>query len=399
MTDALHLGLSVIAALVLLPAAATAAHLTLLTGASVFYRPSHPGQPSRRLRFCIVVGAHNAQEALVTTLEALNAARRADDRVIVVADGCTDDTAAIAERLGALVLRRPSTRFASRAAARQSGVDFALAHEWDALLMLDADSRIAPGFFEACEQAFASGAAAINPHTVVDAAGGWSHQMAVMSMAIHGVMAPRGRDRLGLSVRMGAPAMAVLREVAEGHRFWSPASDDLCYSIDLMLDGVLARHVDSARVTSRGVQSWVGLRGQRLRFEIGRIRASREYLRALLRARTPASLETACTLLTPPVALAGAFATLALGLAAVARAQTMGLAALGIAGLLALDVGVALLQTRARLRTWIAVAGAVWYLPWRVWVELRARAGADRRESGTPLLEPSPQMSPHAGQP
>lgn len=399
MTGALRLTLWVIALIALLPAAATAAHLTVLALASTWPRPPQDRLPARRLRFCIVVVAHNAEGILGSTLSALNEARRAGDLVVVVADGCIDQTATIAERSGALVLRRSSTRFASTAAARQSGVDFAFGHDWDALLVLDADSRIAPGFFEACELAFANGAAALNPHTVVEAAGGWSHQVAAMSMAIHGVMAPRGRGRLGLSVRMGAPAMAVLREIAERHRFWSPASDDLCYSIDLMLDGVLARHVDQARVVSRGVQSWGGLRGQRLRFEIGRIRASREYLRLLLRIRRLACFETACTLVTPPVAVAGALAALAWGLAAIAGNWALGLAALTVAGLIALDLAVALRQARAGLRTWLAVVGAVWYVPWKVWVEVRALADADRRDTAGPAMDSAPQVSTNAGHP
>ena len=48
-----------------------------------------------------------------------------------------------------------------RAAARQDGVAYALTLPWDAMVMIDADSIIEPGFFAACEEALASGAPAL----------------------------------------------------------------------------------------------------------------------------------------------------------------------------------------------------------------------------------------------
>ena len=38
-----------------------------------------------------------------------------------------------------------------RAAARQAGLEYSRALDWDAVVMLDADSVIARGFFDHCE--------------------------------------------------------------------------------------------------------------------------------------------------------------------------------------------------------------------------------------------------------
>ena len=59
------------------------------------------------------------------------------------------------------VLERGPEEEPGRAAARQAGLEHARALEWDAVVMLDADSVIAPGFFDACEQALAPGADAV----------------------------------------------------------------------------------------------------------------------------------------------------------------------------------------------------------------------------------------------
>src|SRR4029079_8001443 len=87
--------------------------------------------------------------------------KRKRDVVLVVADRCADATAAIARRFGALVLERGADEEPGRAAARQAGLEHASALDWDAVVMLDADSVIEPGFFDACERALAAGADAV----------------------------------------------------------------------------------------------------------------------------------------------------------------------------------------------------------------------------------------------
>ena len=77
----------------------------LLALASLFYRDSSfkdraagalPGSRARPQRGAVISGC----------LEAVSADRRPDDKVLVVADRCTDETAAIARRAGASVLER-----------------------------------------------------------------------------------------------------------------------------------------------------------------------------------------------------------------------------------------------------------------------------------------------------
>src|SRR3954452_16366481 len=128
----------VLAVVLGLPGLAAAAHLGVLAAASVWYR--EPGvQAAGRLRFLVLIPAHN--EALVITrcLESICADMRAGDQALVVADRCTDETAAIARQFGALVLERTAGEEPGRAAARQAGLEYARALAWEAVVMLDAD--------------------------------------------------------------------------------------------------------------------------------------------------------------------------------------------------------------------------------------------------------------------
>ena len=170
--------------------------------------------------------------------------------------------------------------------------------------------------------------------------------------------------------------MAIRREVALTHRFSAPASEDLFFTMDLILDGLRCRHVDAARLRSRG-RSWGSPSGQNaLR---GRPDGRGAYLRApasaqcarraggqphsrrpgpwqLRRSRSPhfsSSLRHCWR-------IAGAWpatAVFAGGLVA-----------------LALTIVTGLVQARAHLRTWVALLAAPWYVVFKAIVQLRALA-------------------------
>jgi cellulose synthase/poly-beta-1,6-N-acetylglucosamine synthase-like glycosyltransferase len=377
----------VLAIVVGVPGLAAAAHLGLLGAASLFYRERRARGDSE-IRFLVLIPAHNEEPVIDRCLEAIVADKRARDTVLVVADRCTDATAAIARRFGARVLERGSDEEPGRAAARQAGLEHARAFDWDAVVMLDADSVIAPGFFDACEQALAAGADAVQARSESKRGRTLATEASLAAFALQGITIPRGRDRLGLSVRLRGTGMAIRRPLALAHRFRAPASEDLVFTLDLMLDGIRCRHVDVARLRSEGESRWSTFGGQKVRYEAGRMAAARTYVPRLLKRaierRDAAALEAAWFLATPPFALAVLSLLAAVGLAAIAQAWVV--AAVFGAGLLtlALVIVCGLIQARAGLRTWIALLAAPWYLGWKVVVQLRALARVLRRDEYYP---------------
>ena len=294
------------AAVVSLPGLAVAIHLGTLTLASLFYRErSQEARPE--LRFLVLIPAHNEEQVIGRCLEAVEADRRPRDFVTVVADRCTDSTARIARSFGASVLERSAGEKPGRAQARQAGLEHARPLDWDAVLMLDADSIIEPGFLDACEAALASGAPAVQARSESSIGPRLTSQLSLVAFALQGITIPRGRDRLGLSVRLRGTGMAIRRDVALGHRFVAPASEDLYFTLDLLLDGIRCRHVEAARLRSDAAGSWNSFGGQKVRYEAGRMAAARAYaprlLRRAARQRDAACLEAAWFLLTPPFAL------------------------------------------------------------------------------------------------
>jgi cellulose synthase/poly-beta-1,6-N-acetylglucosamine synthase-like glycosyltransferase len=368
-----------VAVVALVPGAATAMHLAVLAAASVWYRAPTPPPSIPPVRFLVLVPAHDEELVIGATLRCLTADLRPTDGVLVVADRCTDATAAIARACGALVLERGPDAPPGRAAARQAGLEHALGLAWDAIVMIDADSIIQPGFFAACEAALASGAPALQARSEIVPGPRLVDQAAVAAFALQGVTMPRGRDRLGLLVRLRGTGMVLRRDVAARCRFRAPASEDLWCSLDLCLEGVRPRHVETARVHSLNVSSWHDAATQRVRYEAGRLSAARAFVGPLLRHRGAAAFEAAWFLCTPPYAVAALLLVVAAGVAAAAGAAALAAAALALLAVLGVGLAVALVQAGVGARTWCALAIAPWYLPWKAVVQLRALVSVRRR--------------------
>ncbi len=380
--------LTVAAVAVALPGLAVALHLGILALASLFYTERGAHAPERELRLLVLIPAHNEERVIRRCLEAIAADRRPRDLVMVVADRCTDATAEIARSLEAEVLERSDGEAPGRAQARQAGLEHARARDWDAVVMLDADSIIESGFFNACEAALAAGAPAVQARSESSKGRRLATELSLVAFSLQGITIPRGRDRLGLSVRLRGTGMAIRRDLALRHRFTAPASEDLYFTLDLLLAGIRCRHVESARLRSDAAGNWRTFGGQKVRYEAGRMAAAPTYaprlaLRAI-RRRDLACLEAAWFLLTPPFALGALSLALAAGLATLAQAWAV--AAVAAAGLLVLALAVAtgLVQARAGLRTWLALLAAPWYIGWKTAVQLRALVSVARRRTYYP---------------
>lgn len=369
-------GLAVVSGLA---GAITALHLGMLALASLFYRVPGRARDIPPVTFVVLVPAHDEELVIGRTLDALFADARPQDKVLVVADRCADATADIARGKGAEVLERHPGEEPGRAPARQDGVRHAMTMEWDAMVMIDADSIIEPGFFNACEAALATGAEALQARSEAAIGHKILDHTAVASFALQGVTMPRGRDRLGLLVRLRGTGMVLSRRVVSGFRFRAPASEDLWYSLDLCLAGIRPRHVESARLRSLNVGSWKAAGNQRVRYEAGRMSAAREFVRPLLRRHDKAALEAAWFLLSPPYAVAAFALAVATGLGLLAGATTVALVFGALLVVLALVLFVGLLQARASWMTWLGLAVAPWYLPWKAAIQVRALLSVQRK--------------------
>jgi hypothetical protein len=182
--------------------------------------------------------------------------------------------------------------------------------------------------------------------------------------------------------------MALRRDVALSHRFGAPASEDLVFTLDLLLDGIRCAHVESARLHSDGAPDWTVFGEQKVRYEAGRMSAARAYagplLARALRHRDAACLEAAWFLATLPFAMAVLSAAGGATLAALAGSWPVAAVMSAALLTLVLTLVIGLVQAGAGLRTWLALLAAPWYVAWKAAVQLRALASVLRRRDYYP---------------
>jgi len=304
---------STVLTLTALPVLAAALYLAALTllGRRPLRAPTAPeGRPTR---FVIVVPAHNEAAGLSTTLDTLDAIAwpRAARRVLVIADNCTDATAAIARAHGVDVLERHDLLrrgkgYALAAAFARLGAEPAGA--WDAAVVIDADTDVTPDLLHAAHARLAGGAEALQ--AVYLSRPGTAPLQVVTDVALYAshVLRGRARERLGLSVGLRGNGMILTRAVlARVPHVAFSAVEDLEYGIHLARAGVrvglLPETVvrgdmpSDAAVAATQRTRWIGGRGAVVRAELPSL------LRDGLRQRSALLMDLAIDLAIPPLSL------------------------------------------------------------------------------------------------
>lgn len=106
-------------------------------------------QPGHRVRVTVVIPAHNEETTLPTTLAALSQQTRRPDRVIVVADNCTDRTVAIAKDMGYESFETVDNAHKKGGALNQVlATILPVATSQDVVLVMDADTSLGSRFIE-----------------------------------------------------------------------------------------------------------------------------------------------------------------------------------------------------------------------------------------------------------
>ncbi len=104
---------------------------------------------ARRLRLTVLVPAHDEALTIEATLASLRGQKRPPDRVVVVADNCTDETPAIAREHGAEVFTTVGNTEKKAGALNQALSQMLDDIETrDVVMVMDADSAIVPEFLE-----------------------------------------------------------------------------------------------------------------------------------------------------------------------------------------------------------------------------------------------------------
>ena len=95
--------------------------------------------------FTVIVPAHNEAQVITATLLALRSQLRTTDKLLVVADNCSDKTAAVARAMGAEVTERNSLDQRGKGYALAHGIEYARGWNNPITIIVDADCHVEPG--------------------------------------------------------------------------------------------------------------------------------------------------------------------------------------------------------------------------------------------------------------
>jgi cellulose synthase/poly-beta-1,6-N-acetylglucosamine synthase-like glycosyltransferase len=230
--------------------------------------------PGLRQSVAVLVPAHNESSGLLPTLACIQSQLLPGDRLLVVADNCSDDTAVVAKAAGAEVVERNDPTKRGKGFALDRGVRHLISNPPEFVIIVDADCKLANGAVDSltstCAMTGRPAQALYLMNAPIDSQ--INHQVAEFSWRVKNWLRPLGLRALKLPCQLMGTGMAfpwdVIRSADLGN---SQIVEDLKLGLDLTLAGHPPIFCPSARVTSEFASSAKGAETQRKRWEKGHL--------------------------------------------------------------------------------------------------------------------------------
>ena len=247
--------------------------LILLTLGGVLPPRRRPESDSEAPRIAVVVPAHNEEAGIEACLASLRRCEGAFE-IVVIADNCSDATAKRAAAAGVRVLQRNDPERRGKGYALDYAFRTLLPEGFDALLVIDADTRVEPNLIKQSALCFQAGADAVQcRYRVGNPDASLRTRLMNVALLAFNVLRPRGRERWGLSVGLLGNGFGLSRGTLEALPCDAASiAEDLEYHLRLVRDGRRVRFIDAATVYSDMPSGGRVAGTQRTRWEGGRFR-------------------------------------------------------------------------------------------------------------------------------
>jgi 1,2-diacylglycerol 3-beta-glucosyltransferase len=350
-------------------------YLVMLTVAAYAFKKKVDSR-AEPLKLAVVVPAHNEALQIAATVAAIRRSGYPESHyaVLVVADNCEDETAALARAAGAAVFERSDPFHRGKGQA----LDWFLRNQeeayslYDGVVIIDADTLVDSNFMKEVSDSLS--------HPKVDAVQGyygvsnatesWRTALMAAALVVFHHVRPAGRNRLGGSAGLKGNGMAFRTGILR--RYGWPAHsvvEDLEFGTQMLLDGICVHYNPDAIVLAEMAATRKQAEPQRRRWERGRLRIFHNYalplLQACVRQRQFRYFDGFMDLLIPPLSVM----VLALGGLSVAAfiafpfmTSILVVSLLGIA----FYVLSGLLLRKAPLAVWLYLMAAPFFVLWKV---------------------------------
>jgi 1,2-diacylglycerol 3-beta-glucosyltransferase len=269
------------------PAVTACAYLLVLTALSQRLEPMSPR--SRTLKFDIIVPAHNEASVIERTVSSLLKIDWPPDefRILVIADNCTDQTAALARAAGASVLERQDAGLRGKGYALNFAFRSSRERDWaDAVVVVDADAEVSSNLLVAFAARIEDGLHAIQAHYgILNPQASWRTRLITIAKASFHIVRSRARERLKLSCGIRGNGWCVTHELLNRVPYQAYSlTEDLEFGICIGLAGFRVAYADEAHSNAEMVTDERIAGTQRRRWEDGRFQLVRSQTIPLLLA-------------------------------------------------------------------------------------------------------------------
>jgi 1,2-diacylglycerol 3-beta-glucosyltransferase len=330
--------IGILVALCGVPTAACCLYLLVLAVAGAGYHaPIARLRP--RSRLMVIVPAHNEVGMIGECVRSLRAQRYPQElyQVVVVADNCSDATAAVAEAAGAEILVRHVSDLRGKGHALRWAIERVLGTPTppDAVVVVDADSVADPDFLRELEAVFVEGHRVVQADDVLRTEPGRPGALLeAAALLLRNRVRFMGRGRFGLPASLCGNGMLLATTVLSAHPWHAfSVTEDAEYALSLLTAGVPTTFAPRARVIAAPTEGGHGAYTQSLRWDGGRLALTRAWMLPLLlsglRRRDPRTLSMVLDLAVPPLGVlvlttvAGTSVSVALWLASVTAGWTV----------------------------------------------------------------------------
>lgn len=227
----------------------------------------------------VLIPAHNEAEVIAQTLESVKACLGPNDRLLVVADNCSDDTAQIARTAGADVAERSNNRERGKGFALDHGVKILAEDPPGAVMILDADCVVTQNALDVARQSLAKSDRPVQLLYLIvqKSKNGLSIKQKLDAFTFHlkNRVRAAGLQAMGAPVHMSGSGVALKWEHLDGLALaTSNIVEDMEIGLKLAALGRGLQYEDRARVTSWFPETGTGAETQKNRWVHGHMQVA-----------------------------------------------------------------------------------------------------------------------------
>jgi 1,2-diacylglycerol 3-beta-glucosyltransferase len=264
--------------------------LYLLVMAVGSIRPAAPVRWEKRqpaTRFAIVLPAHNEETVIAATVRRLLDLNYPRDlfAIHIVADHCSDQTAALARQAGAVVHERnEGPRSGKGAALSWLFARILQDPSLDAVIIFDADTRVDPAFLRIMDVRLAGGDQVVQgQHRISNPEHGWFPALTWAMFLVDNRFQNLGRSNLGWSAKHMGDSICFRADVLRRLGWGEGLTEDYQLRQRLLLEGTRIVYEPAALGLGEAALTWQQARAQRARWLRGTQDANRQFAGQLLR--------------------------------------------------------------------------------------------------------------------